>query len=368
MGIYEYDPVSYAFRDSMRREGRECMVWSTKETFHAFFRKDDDANNIEDKIKIYYKKSAPLHPGSVIVVGNKKYIFLNQETEENDIYLKSSAMAINGEVNTNDGDVNGIPVYGYDTKNALADTNNTISVVSGNMEYLAEDNNSSHALKLNQTFNVFGRTWKIENLYYKDGICHVITKVYADVQPTINTYDILIDGLSPEYKVGTSISVKATCEKNGNAVDGTIEWSVSDDTIATITQDGTVMFIKEGAVNIVAKWFERNLTKESDVINVKPIGADVAPTITISGSKTISYVPHTYTVSIKDAKGDDVLEYEWTWNVTYQDKYNALEFNKTINKDKSITLKVTHPVSGATITLEVVHEGKVVQSFNINVK
>lgn len=366
MGIYEYDPVSYAFRDSMRREGRECMVWSTKETFHAFFRKDDDANNIEDKIKVYYEKSAPLHPGSVIVVGSKKYIFLNQETEENHIYLKSSAMAINGEVNTNDGDVNGVPVYGYDTKNALADTNNTISVISGNMEYLAEDDETSHELKINQTFNTFGRTWKIENLYYKDGICHIVTKVNADVQPTVNTYDIVVNGIKTEYKVGKSATLTAILRKNNATTKGTVLWSVSDDTLASITSEGVVSFLKEGTVKIIATWKEKNFTKEFEV-EIKSKDAVLEPVVTITGQEYYLAEPLTYTVSVMDEDGNPVSNYEWEWNVTYVDKYHCLEFEQKINEDKSLTIKVTNRVKGATIILEVVHDGKVVQSFTIKI-
>ncbi len=46
-------------------------------------RRNDDGNNYEDRITLYYYTNAPVVQGSLISNGNKIYILVNRETEEN---------------------------------------------------------------------------------------------------------------------------------------------------------------------------------------------------------------------------------------------------------------------------------------------
>lgn len=87
---------------------------------------------------------------------------------------------MNGEILLNDGSLAAIPCYAYDINNGLAQTGQTISVLSGNMDFLTEDNEQSRKIRINNEFNEFGRTWHVDNIYYKGGIAHIITKVTED--------------------------------------------------------------------------------------------------------------------------------------------------------------------------------------------
>ena len=76
-------------------------------------------HNFEDRITLYYPTTAPVVQGSIVAYGNKLYILVNRETEENDCYYKSSGLACNGMITLNDGMVVGVPCYAYNIFNYL---------------------------------------------------------------------------------------------------------------------------------------------------------------------------------------------------------------------------------------------------------
>ena len=178
-----YTPLENVFADTMEREGKSITAVISGKTFTAFFRRCDDGQSTEDRIMLYYGVDAPVDQGSLIQYGRKTYVLVNKETEENTCYYKSFAIACNGILNTNNRTVKNVPVYGYDMKNGLASVNNTISVINGNMEFITEITDAIKVAKTNDTFNIYGRTFKIDNIYQKDGLFHIITQVYANVNP-----------------------------------------------------------------------------------------------------------------------------------------------------------------------------------------
>ena len=178
-----YTPLENVFADTMAREGKSITAVISGKTFTAFFRRCDDGQSTEDRIMLYYGVDAPVDQGSLIQYGRKTYVLVNKETEENTCYYKSFAIACNGILNTNNRTVKNVPVYGYDMKNGLASVNNTISVINGNMEFITEITDAVKVAKINDTFNTYGRTFNIKNIYQKDGLFHIIAEVYANVNP-----------------------------------------------------------------------------------------------------------------------------------------------------------------------------------------
>ena len=108
---------------------------------------------------------------------------MNKETEENTCYYKSFAIACNGMLNTNNRTIKDVPVYGYDLKNGLTSVNNMISVINGNIEFVTEITDAIKVLAIDDIFNIYGRTFKVDNIYKKDGLFHIIAEVYANVNP-----------------------------------------------------------------------------------------------------------------------------------------------------------------------------------------
>ena len=225
-----YTPLENVFADTMAREGKSITAVISGKTFTAFFRRCDDGQSTEDRIVLYYGVDAPVDQGSLIQYGKKTYVLVNKETEENTCYYKSFAIACNGILNTNNRTVKNVPVYGYDLKNGLTSVNNTISIVNGNMEFVTEITETVKVLAIDDTFNIYGRTFKVDNIYQKDGLFHIIAEVYANVNPdpepepeptpdtpkqsvTISGGDSLRYGRTKSWTVAFTDSTGATIEK-----------------------------------------------------------------------------------------------------------------------------------------------------------
>lgn len=200
MGNMMYTPLENVFAATMEREGKIVTAWSSGKTFQAFFRRCDDGQSTEDRITVYYGVDAPVEQGSLIQYGRKIYILMNKETEENTCYYKSYGIATNGLLNTNNRTIKDTPFYGYDLKDGLAYVGNIFSVINGNMELVTEITEAIQLLKVNDTFNTYGRTFQVDNIYLKDGLFHIIAEVTVDKEP------------EPEQKESTNATIEASSD------------------------------------------------------------------------------------------------------------------------------------------------------------
>lgn len=263
-----YTPLENVFADTMEREGKSITAVISGKTFIAFFRRCDDGQSTEDRIMLYYGVDAPVDQGSLIQYGRKTYVLVNKETEENTCYYKSFAIACNGILNTNNRTVKNVPVYGYDMKNGLASVNNTISIVNGNMEFVTEITDTVKVLAIDDTFNIYGRTFKVDNIYQKDGLFHIIAEVYANVNPdpepepepeptpdtpkqsvTISGGDSLRYSRTKSWTVAFTDSTGATIEKTD------FKWNVVSEYAITQTVNGTKISLKYTVDRAVDKTF-----------------------------------------------------------------------------------------------------------------
>lgn len=259
-----YTPLENVFADTMEREGKSITAVISGKTFIAFFRRCDDGQSTEDRIMLYYGVDAPVDQGSLIQYGRKTYVLVNKETEENTCYYKSFAIACNGILNTNNRTVKNVPVYGYDMKNGLASVNNTISIVNGNMEFVTEITDTVKVLAIDDTFNIYGRTFKVDNIYQKDGLFHIIAEVYPDPEPepepeptpdtpkqsvTISGGDSLRYGRTKSWTVAFTDSTGATIEKTD------FKWNVVSEYAITQTVNGTKISLKYTVDRAVDKTF-----------------------------------------------------------------------------------------------------------------
>lgn len=263
-----YTPLENVFADTMEREGKSITAVISGKTFIDFFRRCDDGQSTEDRIMLYYGVDAPVDQGSLIQYGRKTYVLVNKETEENTCYYKSFAIACNGILNTNNRTVKNVPVYGYDMKNGLASVNNTISIVNGNMEFVTEITDTVKVLAIDDTFNIYGRTFKVDNIYQKDGLFHIIAEVYANVNPdpepepepeptpdtpkqsvTISGGDSLRYSRTKSWTVAFTDSTGATIEKTD------FKWNVVSEYAITQTVNGTKISLKYTVDRAVDKTF-----------------------------------------------------------------------------------------------------------------
>lgn len=204
-----YTPLENVFAATMEREGKIVIAWSNGKKFTAFFRRCNNGESTEDRITVYYGVDAPVEQGSLIQHGKKTYILINKETEENTCYYKSYGIATNGILNNHYGTVRDVPIYGYDMKDGLAHTNTAFAIINGGMEFITEITDNVKKLNVNDTFNMYGRTFQVDNIYMKDGLFHIIGRVTTNKpDPTLTpnpkpeVYTAMIEVDTNTIKVG----------------------------------------------------------------------------------------------------------------------------------------------------------------------
>lgn len=361
-----YSPLEDVFRETMRREGRTVTAVTSGAEFQAFMRRTDDGSSTEDRVTFYYAIDAPVSQGNLVKLGRKTYIFINKETEENSCYYKSYAIATNGEITINKFEkyIHNLKCYGYDLQSGLSSNDNYISLISGTMEFITEDNEMSRDIEVSSTFNNYGRTWLINNIYYKDRICHIITKVDSDYTPQ-DVYTIEIYGLNPTYEVGDSTILTAKLYLNG--VEQSIEpenlkWKSSSDDIATIDKEsGVVNFKGVGNVTFTAKY-------NSYIIEIASCNVVEIPksyTANLSGSKRLKVkYGKTWTATLTDSNGSEVTDVEWKFNID-----SKCEVTKTISRNQ-ITL-LTKDINAVdeviTLTATAINYDNAVAALNITI-
>lgn len=325
-----YSPLESVFEATMEREGKTLTTYSSGVEFRAFFRIRSDNENQRETIVIYYDVTAPVHSGTLVMIGKDVFLALNKETVENDVYYKSTLIKCNGIYNDNHGAISNIPFYSDNMKSSLAIGNNVITTLNGSIEFFTEENSSSKKIKIDQYFNEFGRTFKVTNMYTIDGIVHVIGEVYSDVEPQI-VYSIKIDGMPNTYiEPKTFIQLSATPYINGSATTGaTFDWISSDNFIATVDNTGKVTSLSEGAVKIIVTWIEKNI---SEFIYITVANENVPSILTykysITGNTNLRYsYKRTYTLSVVDNDGNSINNIDFQWNVisafeVYQNAYD----------------------------------------------
>lgn len=269
--------LSDIFEETMRRERHTATTFTTGEEFECFFRRSNDNLNKHDTMVMYYRVNAPIRVGTLIKFRGYTYIALNRETVENSVYYKSVIIRTNGTVNTHSLSVVNLPFYSDGINNNNATNSTHLSIIDGNAEVLTEDNASSRNLSVNDLFNEWGRTWKISNLFYVDGFCHIILEVNANVTPTYEYKVVLSPLTSVHVMQGDTDSIKATAYINDEISNSTIEYSSSNEEVAKIDVDGNIEYVGDGEVSFTATWIEQSVSATTDIVSVqsKPESDDV---------------------------------------------------------------------------------------------
>lgn len=360
-----YSPLESVFEETMKREGQILKTYYYNTEFRAFFRIRNDNENQRETIVIYYDVTAPVHSGTLIMIGKEVFLALNKETVENDVYYKSTMIKCNGIYNDNDGSVSNVPFYSDNVKSSLEVGNNVITMLNGNVELLTEESTISKNVQLGQTFNEFGRTFKVTNLYTIDGITHIIGEVNANVEPNF-VYSIVINGTSMEsIKINETIQLSAMPYINGNETTGaTFNWTSADNSIATVDNTGKVTSLSEGTVKITVTWIEKDV---SEFVYITVANEDVPPVQTykysISGNTNLkcSY-KRTYALSAIDDDENIVNNIVFCWNIVsdfevFQESY-----------DNKITLRVDDEETiGRSFMLQAIVDEEVKAEVKINV-
>jgi len=130
--------------------------------------------------------------------------------------------------------------------------------------------------------------------------------ISAKVGEVVGTFDISVQRKpeitisgADEVLIEETITLKASLKN----LEGTVEWSSSDDSVATVDQNGVVTAVSVGTVTITAKCGEWTATKEVTVYSAR---------IVISGPTTV-FVGEEIELSavVENMEGADNVTFEW---------------------------------------------------------
>lgn len=263
------DILKDIFEQSMKRERKEITLWGTETTVDCFFRKSNDNTNLKDTMIIYYHVDSPIRMGSLLVYSDRIFLVLNQETAENEIYKKSAIIRCDGEISTHDFAVSSLPFYGGDhVNNSMVFNASNYSVLDGNLEILTSDCPEAHELKINDVFNAYGRTWKISNIFFIDGICHIQIEVTVDAEIVYNDEVQIAELQSYTVSIGDTDSLLVAAFRNEDAIEAEWLFTSSDDEIASIDEHGNITYLSEGTVRFTAEWKETGISKTTAAVTV----------------------------------------------------------------------------------------------------
>ena len=239
--------VQNKFNDSMNREQIEVSNFYGGLSYRAFFRRYTDGIQKRDTLLMFYDCDSPCQQGTLVNVNGKTYIAVNRETVENGVYFKSALIRTNGEINANTGKVIGLPFYAEKVNNSMEIAGTYFSLIDGNTLAITQDCEISRKLQINDLFNVWGRTWKITNIFYIDGLVYIQMEINGDTDITFD-YGISFDDVSSSYAVSDSHELNAKSTLNGEITDEQITYASSNENVATVSDNGVISFVGSGEV------------------------------------------------------------------------------------------------------------------------
>ena len=168
------------FARVMQREGKTATIWGTDETFNVFFRRFSDNRQMRNTVTAYYAKDTSIGQGTLFKINNVVQLVLNQETAENEVYYRSACIQCNGILTTKSGSVSGIPFYTSVLDSAQGNTDNPYTtLVDGKMQ-LVTSARAAENIQIDDRFSSFGRSWKVTNFIYVDGIMIIYCEMTAE--------------------------------------------------------------------------------------------------------------------------------------------------------------------------------------------
>lgn len=366
---YTRNAAQVQFERTMKREGRIVTTYTGGTEFRAFFRTRDDHENQKECVIMYYDVTAPVRPGTLVMVGYGVFLALNRETTENDVYYKSTLIKCNGVFNENTGIVHNVPFYAGNLKSSVSVGNNVITMLNGNLELITEENSLSKQIDIGHSFNEFGRTFEVSNKYTMDGIVHLIAEVRAN-QDTEFVYTIQIDGLfNSSVPINSEIQLEAIPYINDNPTTGaTLEWKSSDNSIATVDGTGKISGLSEGKARITVTWIEKNVSETIDITVINayvPVVPEFTYKCDISGRTDLKNgYKRTYTALFTDKDGNNVdwKEIDYQWNVSAD-----FDVTQTISENKIMVSVDNEDLIGQQFLVQILIADKVKAEITVKI-
>ena len=241
------------FEQQLQRESTTVSdYFNDTTTCKMLFRRTNRGTNPQGKLHCYFKQTEPLGIGSVIVMKGQPYVIISDKDfdESNAVY---SAIAQKTNVT-----INGIP-YVVDTATYGEAQGTIFTQVDGDVIIYTGFNTITNKIKVNNHINAFGNSYQVSNKFVKENIIYIHLK-QTTAMP--DNFKITYNGVTSfDIKESTTYQLSYTVTNNGSVVENpTIHYSSSDETIATVDSNGLMTMLKEGTVDITARYSDASVT------------------------------------------------------------------------------------------------------------
>ena len=353
------------FEQQLQRESTTVSdFFNDTTTCKMLFRRTNRGTNPQGKLHCYFKQTEPIGIGSVIVMKGQPYVIISDKDfdESNAVY---SAIAQKTNVT-----INGIP-FVVDTATYGESQGTIFTQVDGDVIIYTGFNTITNKIKVNNNINAFGNSYQVSNRFVKENILYVHLKQTTTVP---DNYKITYNGLTSfDINDGTTYQLSYTVTNNGNVVENpTITYSSSDETIATVDSNGLMTMLKEGSVDITARYSDASVTTTMTIANSSTPSVDYR--MDIYSSVYELKVGGSYRgieVKYYNSEGTDITsdiianktreDYVWSAWCEGVDLTNDTSFVKWVNgstvNQKRIKLLDDRNYLGKTMTIKCVTDG-----------
>ena len=288
------------FEQQLQREHTVVSdFFDNSKTCEMLFRRTNRGTNPQGKLHCYFKQTEPIGIGSVIVMKGQPYVIISDKDfdESNAVY---SAIAKKTNVT-----INGIP-FVVDTATYGESQGTIFTQVDGDIIIYTGFNTITDKIKVNNRINAFGNSYQVSNRFVKENILYIHLKQTTTMP---DYYKIVYNGVTSfDINESTTYQLSYTVTNNGSVVENpTITYSSSDETIATVDSNGLMTMLKEGTVDITARYSDASVTTTMTIADSSVPSVDYRINITTS-SDTIKLGGgyKTLTCLFADKDGQDI--------------------------------------------------------------
>lgn len=315
----------------LKREGITVRDYFDDTEYLVFFRKNNRGTNPQGKVRIFYPQNCGIKLGTAFTLKNDTYIVISQDAQESDIYYTSIAVKCDTSftVETNEGWIT-LPFVTESDKYGVS-SGSVFTMIDGSVICYTSLNKYSKDIAVNDIFYNYGGRYSVANYFCNNNIHYFYMKRELN---TDDSYSLVYEG-ETVFDISTTPTYQLSfiALNNMSAVDNPkLKYVSSDETVATVDENGLVTFLAEGTVSITATWKEDGeengitctveLTVGDSSVVIPTMTAQIyasTDTVKVGGSyKTIKMMFY-------DADGNDITtdtianltadDFDWTYTI-----------------------------------------------------
>ena len=276
------------FEKTMKLEGQTVFNVNKNVEETIFFSKTKNGKTSQDRLSIYCNAECSIKKGDILKFKDRYYIVLNENYYENDIWRHSILVKCNS-IWTLFGQT--VPLVASDLGSTSPSNGTFLSTISGTFNLYTSDMQILHEkINIDDSFFDFGGVYKLVNKFFIDGMAYLYFQrgLLSPTEPSINR-----DGNSIAFKLsdGSTALIYYVGDKETKFYlpGAKLNYSVSDESVATIDENGVLTFIAAGKVSVTVtstvtlenggeyKVYNISKTEEFTIVEGTPTPTDPDP-------------------------------------------------------------------------------------------